>query len=282
MTKTTLQGELEYLAISNSVADAKIALQGAHLFHFQVKGKTPLLWLSDTAVFKHGKPIRGGIPICWPWFGAHPSDAKLPNHGFARTFLWKHIDTVEINDTETKVRLRLESTKESLRLWPYHFELTLEIFIGTTLRVSLMTKNLGKKEFHLTNALHTYIRVQEISKTKIEGLENKPYYNKVDNSFNNTQTGKLDFSQEVDRIYQEIRSPLQVESGNSIVGVKTEGSKTVVIWNPGETLANKMTDLSGHQTMLCVESANALEDAPSIQKNESHCLSTAISQINRV
>lgn len=277
MLKTALQGQLEYIEVSNSVSEAKIALQGAHIFHFKVKGKKPLLWLSDTALFKTGKAIRGGIPICWPWFGAHNSNKLLPNHGFARTFLWEHIETKSISEAETKVRLRLKSSEDSLSLWPYRFELTLDISLGTELRLSLITKNLDTQAFSITNALHSYLRVQDINQTYIKGLNNKPYYNKVDNSFNNIQAGMLRFTQEVDRVYQDINTPLQIQDGHDIITVKTEGSETVVIWNPAEALSSKMADLSDYQTMLCVESANALEDAPTIQANESHCLTTVLS-----
>jgi len=271
------KGSLGYLHISNKAAEAKITLQGAHIFHFQPKGQAPLLWVSESASFEKGKAIRGGIPVCWPWFGPHPTDTTLPNHGFARTSLWKHIKTEEVNDKETKVILGLNSSSESLQLWPYHFELILEVSIGAELRVTLISKNMDTKAFTITDALHTYLAVDDISTVYVDGLDQKDYYDKTEDSFNNIQEGRLFFSQETDRIYQRITSTLSVHDQNRCIRVQTEGSQTVVIWNPGEALAKTMPDLSDYKTMLCVESANALNDAPLIKPNESHRIMTVIS-----
>ncbi len=271
------KGSLEYLHISNNAAEAKISLQGGHLFHFQVKAQAPLLWVSESASFEKGKAIRGGIPVCWPWFGPHPTDRTLPNHGFARTSMWEHSKTEAINEDETKVILGLKSSEKSLKLWPYRFELTLEICIARELKVSLVTKNLDSEAFTITDALHTYLAIEDINTVYIDGLDNKRYYDKTDESFDNRQEGRLHFTQETDRIYQGITSTLDVHDHDRTIRVRTEGSETVVVWNPGETLAKKMADLSDHSRMLCVESANALDDAPLIKPNETHRLTTVIS-----
>jgi glucose-6-phosphate 1-epimerase len=271
------KGSLEYLHISNKVAEAKVTLQGAHLFHFQVKGQAPLLWVSESASFEEGKAIRGGIPVCWPWFGPHPTDSTLPNHGFARTSMWTHIKTEEVSENETKVILGLNSSQESLQLWPYRFELRLEINIGAELMVSLVTKNLDTKTFTISDALHTYLAIEDINTVYIDGLDKKNYYDKKEDSFENIQDGRLYFTQETDRIYQGITSTLSIHESNRCIHVNTEGSQTVVIWNPGEALAQTMPDLSDHKKMLCVESANTLDDVPLIEPNESHRLTTVIS-----
>lgn len=273
-----LKNELEYIAVSNTIAKAKIALQGGHIFDFQLKGKRALLWLSKDSYFEKGKAIRGGIPICWPWFGAHKSDATLPNHGFARTSLWKHIKTDEINDQQTKVTLQLKSSNETLKIWPYLFELNLEISIGEKLSVSLTTKNLDIKPFAISQALHSYLLIDDINEVYIDGLDQKRYYNKVDDSFNNLQDGKLFFVSETDRIYQGISSAVKLHDKKDLISLSTKGSQTVVIWNPGEALAAKMPDLSDHKTMLCIESANTLDDELLIQPNDTHKLTTVISQ----
>lgn len=272
------QGDLNYLHVSNKVSEAKIALQGAHIFHFQTKGKKPLLWLSESAYFEHGRAIRGGIPICWPWFGPHPTDSCLPNHGFVRTALWEHIKTEEISQNETVVTLVLRSSPQSLKLWPHLFELTLEISISSELKLTLITKNIDLKAFNITQALHTYLSIDDINETYIDGLDNKAYYNKVNDSYNNIQVGRLYFVGETDRIYQAIDSAVSIHEDDKLLQVKTEGSQTVVIWNPAEELAAKMPDLSDHKTMLCIESANALDEALIIQPNDTHKLTTIIFQ----
>ncbi len=268
---------LDYIEISNTNAQAKIALQGAHLFHYHAKGKKPLLWLSESSYFEAGKPIRGGIPICWPWFGAHKSDTTLPNHGFARTSLWKHIKTQE-DGHETSVTLRLKSSEETLKLWPYDFELTLELSVGAELRLCLSTTNTGDKAFCISQALHSYFAVSDISMVYVEGLEQKKYYNKVDGTFDNVQEGRLYFDQETDRIYQEINAPIVLRDKEVTTVISSEGSHTAVVWNPGASRAKKMTDLSDYRHMLCLESANALQDEPLIKPYQSYTLTTIISQ----
>jgi len=278
MITTKYQNELEYLEVSNNKAQAKIALQGAHLFHFQAKDKKPLLWLSDSSFFEKGKAIRGGIPICWPWFGAHKKDKTLASHGFARTSLWEVIDTNEISENETKISLMLKSSKESLSLWPYLFELVLEVSIGEVLKLSLTTKNIDDNPFTMTSALHSYFAIEDINKVSVEGLEQKSYYNKVDDSLNNKQEGKLFITQETDRIYHSVIAPVVLNDNKQTIMVQSQGSNTIVVWNPWSELAKKMSNLSDYKTMLCIENANTMSDECFIEPNCSHQLSAIISQ----
>ncbi len=270
--------ELKFISVSNKIAVAKIALQGAHIFEYQVKGSDPLLWLSKSSNFKKSKAIRGGIPICWPWFGEHKTDKTLPNHGFARITTWDYISTQELNDEVSVVTLILKSSKDSLTLFPYLFELTLEIVISNKLKVSLKTKNVDTKPFRISQALHSYLLIDDIENVSVDGLDNKEYYNKVDNSYNNTQTDKLSFTQETDRIYQNITTPLTLTQKNREITIFSEGSESVVIWNPWRELAHKMSDLSSYSDFLCIESANVLQDERKIEPNETHTLSAIFTQ----
>ena len=268
--------ELEYIEVSNVQSSIKITLQGAHIFDFRVKGKSPLLFLSDTSHFKVGKAIRGGVPICWPWFGAHASNSFLPNHGFARTSLWTHVKTEEIDKNHTKIILELKSSEETLKLWPYLFELQLEILMSDRLELLLITKNTGSKPFVITQALHTYLLIQDISSACIVGLDQTQYYNKLTNTYNNPQKGKVCFTNEFDRVYEDVTKPLRVEN----IEVQTIGSNTVVVWNPGLHFKNNFSDLSEHRTMLCIESANILNDAVTVESEGSYLLKTILSQNN--
>jgi len=267
------KNELEYIEVSNALSSIKIALQGAHIFDFRVKGKAPLLFLSDTSHFKVGKAIRGGIPICWPWFGAHTSDSSLPNHGFARTSLWIHVKTEEVDKNHTKIILALKNSKETLKLWPYLFELQLEILISDRLELTLMTKNRGTEPFVITQALHTYLLIKDISSVCIEGLDQTKYYDKLTDTYNNLQKGKVCFSSEVDRVYEEVVNPLSIED----IEVQTIGSNTVVVWNPGLHFKNNFSDLSEYRTMLCIESANTLHDEVTVEAEGSYFLKTILS-----
>lgn len=273
-----IRDELDYINIVNNTAKAKIALQGAHIFDFQTKDKKRLLYLSDTSHFKKGKAIRGGIPICWPWFGANEEDNTLPNHGFARTSLWKHESTKNISDVETKVRLTLESTPETHALWPFDFLLILDFYIGEELKLVLTSKNLDRKPFSLSLALHTYFEIDDIYKTTIDGLEGKAFYNKCNNTHNNIQNENINFTQEVDRVYQEVGNDVMIRDKEQNLVIKTEGSNSIVVWNPGKELCSKMSDLSDYRTFVCVESANVLEDIVTLGVDESYTLTLTISQ----
>lgn len=270
--------ELNYISIENSAANAKIALQGAHIFDFKIKGKKRLLYLSDTSLFKKGKAIRGGIPICWPWFGANEEDNTLPNHGFARTSLWKHESTKNISDVETKVRLILESTPETHTLWPFDFRLTLDVYIGEELKLVLTSKNLDRKPFSHSFALHTYFKIDDIYKMTIDGLEGKEFYNKCNNTYNNIQNDNIDFTQEVDRVYQRVDNNVMIRDKEQNIVIKTEGTDSIVVWNPGKELCSRMSDLGDYRTFVCVESANVLDDVVTLATNESYTLTLTISQ----
>ena len=266
--------ELEYLEVSNELSSIKIALQGAHIFDFRVKGRSALLFLSDTSHFKVGKAIRGGVPVCWPWFGAHVSNPSLPNHGFARTSMWTHVSTKEIDKNSTKIILELKSSEETLKLWPHQFELQLEIIMSDRLELSLITKNRGSAPFVITQALHTYLLIQDISSACVEGLDQTKYYDKLTDTYNNPQKEKLCFSSEVDRVYEDVVKPLHVEN----IEVQTLGSNTVVVWNPGKDFKNNFSDLSDYRTMLCIESANTLNDEVIVEAGNSYLLKTILSQ----
>lgn len=270
--------ELEYIHVQNSVASAKIALQGAHLFDFQVTGKKKLLFVSETALFQKAQAIRGGIPICWPWFGAHETDSSLPNHGFARKSLWKHNSTENLNESETKVSLSLGHTAKTYALWPYEFLLTLDIYIGEQLNLVLTSTNLDTKIFSVSSALHTYFEIKNIYKTIIEGLEDKKFYDKCNNTLGNIQKGDVDFRQEVDRVYQGVENEVIIHDNDQDIYVKTEGSESIVVWNPGKELTAKMPDLSDHEHMLCVESANVMDDVKVLESKESYTLTLTITQ----
>jgi glucose-6-phosphate 1-epimerase len=263
--------ELEYIEIENSVASAKIAIQGAHLFDYTIKGKGKVLFLSETADFQKGKAIRGGIPICWPWFGVNSQDSSLPRHGFARSSLWRHVNTEMLSESKTKVTLALQSSPQTLELWPYDFRLTLDIYISEELRLELSTENRDTKSFDISSALHTYLKIDDINRTEVIGLEERRYFDKSTNSWN-IQESSIDFTKEVDRIYQNVDNDVIVKDPTVRHTIQSEGTKAIVVWNPANVLAESMSDLSHHTQMLCVESANVLDDTVTLNPGESHTL----------
>jgi len=272
-----LSNGFKYLEIKNRYADAKIALQGAHLFHYAVKEKAPLLWLSKAAYFEEGKAIRGGVPLCFPWFGKKKEDPMLPQHGFARTSLWRVILEEESSDGSSHVRLELTATPETLKLWNYSFNVTLDITIADKLTMALTTTNTDTKPFELSAALHTYFAISHIESVSIEGLEGKRYYNNLDGKAY-IQEGKVIFKEEVDRVYFEPSKSVILSDSKRQLNLQHEGSNSVVVWNPWLEKSQQMADMldDEYETMVCIESANAHEDARTLNPGERHTLKAII------
>jgi glucose-6-phosphate 1-epimerase len=272
----TLENRFEYIELSNAAAEAKIALQGAHLFHYRRRDEMPLLWVSEASRFEKGTAIRGGVPICWPWFGI-ASDASLPQHGFARTMMWELLEADETDATTTKILLALSPSEATLELWPHRFGLRLEIIVGSTLSLALTTTNTDDRPFELTEALHTYFAVSSIADARVEGLEGCPWFDALTGT-RHTQQGPVRFTEETDRVYQEVAGPLKLVDAERTVTLTGEGSASAVVWNPWIDKCARMSGMNpdSYQTMLCIESANAMEDGRTLQPGASHTLKAVI------
>ncbi|MBR8537109.1 D-hexose-6-phosphate mutarotase [Carboxylicivirga sediminis] len=257
-------------------ATAKVSLYGAHVLSFIPNEQEDVLFVSPKAIFKNGKAIRGGIPICWPWFGPHPVDSSLPPHGFARISNWAVTNT-SASDEEVSIELGLTSNAETMRLWPYQFEARLLLKLDQELTVELTTRNTDNKPFEVSAALHSYFNISDIETVTLEGLSSVDYQDDVANA-NGHQTDKLlAFGQRTDRRYRTSDTAI-IHDTKRDISVKKSGSGITVVWNPGAELAMQMGDLAEHyQHMLCVEAANSLDDTIVIQPGMSHTLATTIS-----
>lgn len=270
-----LENGFEYLEINNDSSSAKIALQGAHIFHYKCKDKEPLLWLSNKSDFQKGKAIRGGVPICWPSFGMN--NPELPQHGFARVFIWKFINSKEIDEKTTQIHLRLEDSNESLKLWAYRFCLDLKITVSEKLTMELTTVNTDEKPFKITQALHTYFNVSHISDVVIKGVSNKPYLDAVTNK-ECKEEGDVVIEKETDWVYQEVKGEILLKDKNRTISIINEGSFSVIVWNPWIEKCKRMSAMSdeAYKEFVCIESANAFEDFKIIEPQKSHTLKAVI------
>ena len=270
------QNGFELVEVKNSAGSATIALQGAQLLSWTPAGEKPVVWLSKNAKYMQGKSVRGGIPICWPWFGPHPEESSYPAHGFARNLVWEVGGTKSLTDA-TQVVLRLVPNEAS---WPYPSELECRIKVGQTLEMELITRNTGLEPFTLGCALHTYFEVGDVRKIEILGLEEAAYIDKV-NGGKNRQSGPVTVNSEVDRIYLDTASDCLIRDPiyNRVIRVEKEGSRSTVVWNPWVDKADKMGDLGddGYLNMLCVESCNAADDVAIVPPGKSHRLSVRYS-----
>ena len=269
-----LDNGFEYIELKNSFVSAKIALQGAHLFEFRRSNEEDLLWLSDISSFEYGVAIRGGVPICWPAFGMN--NPTLAQHGFARTSLFELVSVNE-NDTSTEVILSLCSSDETQKLWNYKFELEVKFIFSETLNIELKTKNIDTKEFVITQALHTYFSISEISDAVVKGLINRPRFDALrEKTF--LQKTDITFEEEFDSVFQKVDEKILLEDKNRVISITNEGSSSVVVWNPWIEKGSKMSGMraDAYKEFVCIESANAYEDFRTLKPNEEHILKVNI------
>lgn len=275
-------GGLGFAQIDNALGAASICLQGAHLITYRPKDHPePVIWLSEHAKFAPGKSIRGGMPVCWPWFGPHATEASFPGHGFARTVMWEVAQTAALESGETAITLALADTEQTRAQWPHASRVELEIVVGASLRASLSTSNRGDQDIRIGEALHTYFRIGDIADVKVLGLDGCEYVDKVGEVQRRVQTGAVAFSGEADRVYVNTEATCIIEDrglARRIVVAKT-GSRSTVVWTPWAEKAEKMGDFGpqGWRRMLCVESGNALDNVVVVAPGASHRMSVEYS-----
>jgi glucose-6-phosphate 1-epimerase len=253
----------------------EISLYGAHVLSYRPTGHSPVLWLADSyKSLEPGKAIRGGIPVCWPWFGAAAMPG-LPSHGFARTQEWVVLGT-EYDKDETAITLGLPPTQANYRLWPHDFALSLTITLGETLKLELTTENLDKEPFVITEALHTYFRVKDIEKTSVTGLDGQPYTDTTPNGGEKLQSGAVAFDKETDSVYHHHDSvSIITDSGiNRRIAIEKDGSNSTVVWNPWIEKAARTADMNDDDwhNFVCVETANTAMRPITIKPGEKHTM----------
>ena len=269
-------GGMTAVSLRNAQASAELMLQGAHVTQWAPSGARPVIWLSPAAKFAPGKSIRGGVPICWPWFGPHGSESNYPAHGFARTVPWEIVASNSEGDADV-VRLRLLDSETTRAQWPRPSELTLEVRVGAALELTLTTRNIGKFPITVGEALHTYFAVGDVRQTRVQGLDGLSYIDKVDGFKTKQQKGAVTIDGEVDRIYLDSIEDCIIDdpAWKRRIRIAKRGSRSTVVWNPGSAKAQQMGDFGGpegHLGMLCVESGNAADNVVSIEPNASHSL----------
>jgi D-hexose-6-phosphate mutarotase len=262
------------IEVKTPFSTAAIALQGAHVMTWQPKGQKPVIWLSKAAKFVPGKSVRGGVPLCWPWFGPHTTEAGYPGHGFARTIPWLLLDARKLPDGRVRLEFEPEMNEAARAQWPHASTVKCSVTVGQELVVGLATKNTGKSSFALGQALHTYFEIGDINKTEIAGLAGSTYIDKVDGGKRKKQKGAVSFAGEADRVYLGTSGCCGIVDPvlKRTLLITSTGSRSTVIWNPGKEKAAKMGDFgkSGEDRMVCVETANAAEDVITLAPGETH------------
>jgi glucose-6-phosphate 1-epimerase len=273
-------GTLPCLEVSSPCATARVFLHGAHVAHWQpAHADAPVLWMSSHSFFHADKPIRGGVPICFPWFGPHPRNAAAPAHGFARLAGWTLVEANESGDGTVALAFSLNDSSSAD--WPYGFRIIHRISIGAHLTMELEVRNMGDEAFGFEEALHTYFAVEEIGQVSITGLEETAYLDKVAGFARRTQgTDPIRFIGETDRVYLDTSAACVVHDTvrQRRITIGKSGSRSTVVWNPWIEKARAMQDFGDLEwrRMVCVETANVGEAAVQLRPGGSHSMSATI------
>lgn len=253
---------------------ASIALQGAHVLTWQPTKQKPVIWLSKAAKFAPGKSIRGGVPLCWPWFGPHATESAHPGHGFARTIPWSLIDARKLPDGRVRLEFEPVMSDASRAQWPHPSSVKYSVTVGQELTASLTTRNIGERPFVLGQALHTYFEIGDIGQISITGLAGRAYIDKVAGGKRKKQQGDISFAGEADRVYLDTAGCCSIVDPvlKRTILITSTGSRSTVVWNPGLEKAAKMGDFgkAGETRMVCVETANAVDDVITLAPGETH------------
>lgn len=263
------------LTIESELATATLSLFGGQVLTWQPRhAGEPVLWLSESAFFDAKTAIRGGVPICWPWFGPHPEDpAAAPAHGYARISAWRLERLTARGDGGVEIVLALAGGGGAAAL-----ALTQTIEIGRALEISLATTNLGPFAATYSEGLHTYFNVSDISKVEVSGLDRREYIDLTSNNARRTQQGKIRFEGELGRLFVNTADTCILEDSGFERSIRIEkfNSQSTAVWNPALRVAEKMRDLgpTNWRTMACVETANASDNTLTLQPGAMRTMGT--------
>lgn len=275
-----LEDDLVFLTVSNKYADVDICLYGAHITSFRPHDSMEVLYMSPESNFEVGKAIRGGIPVCFPWFGPHKTDSEMPQHGFARLMYWEVVKTSTFPSGETMVGLQLCSSEETKAYWPYDFCAQLTVVVGSTLTVTLKVINTSSVPIEYTCALHSYFGLSSIDNLRIHGLQGTTYYNQLTGENGSQEEEILQIQEPTTRHYLDTQSPVIIEDSiyRKYIRVAKIGSMVTTVWNPWEETCATISDLpdDAYETFVCVETVNAFNDPIVLAPQASHETSAMI------
>ena len=259
---------LPMLVVENPLCRAIIALQGAHVMAFQPAGQNEMLWVSPKTLLQEGTPIRGGIPLCLPWFGPGPDGKSM--HGFARVMEWKVTTAERMKDGATRLVMELSGDAATNALWPHAFAFRLEIEAGNALKMVMNVENTGADTAPLAFAFHTYFAVPDVAKARVSGLEGTTYIDKMDNFTRKPQNGDVTISDVTDRIYLNVPDRQTISTGIGSIDIESR-SKCAVVWNAWSNDKN-IPDLGegNHVGYLCVERGDVADHAVTLAPGGSY------------
>ncbi len=266
------------IRITSAAATAEIYLHGAHLTSWIPTGAEEVIFLSSKAQYQEGKAIRGGVPICFPWFNAKTDDPKAPSHGLVRTKTWG-LESIIHEGSAIAVSLSTTSDEATRKWWPHEFRAVQRITISSHLQMELTVTNSGAAPFTFQEALHTYYRVENVRYVRLVGLDYISYLDNTEGNVEKLQYGDSTFTQRIDNAYLNTEADLVLidPTLKRHIHIGKQNSHNTVVWNPWAELAGGMADLGDEWPhFLCVEAANIRANAVTLQPGEQHTMTANI------
>ena len=272
-------GGLRKVRINSPEVVGEMYLHGAHITSWKPAGREEVLFLSSQSRWENGHAIRGGIPICFPWFADKADDPKAPAHGFVRTKAWQ-LDSIAQAEDGITVSMFTESDEDTKRWWPAEFHLAYRVTFGAELRLELVVTNTGKTSLRFEEALHAYHRVENILKTRVAGLDTVRFIDKTDSNRRKIQNGEIAIASETDRIYLDTSGAIELEDPVLLrrTRVAKENSRTTVVWNPWVQKAHSMSDFADDEwiQMICIETSNVSDFAVDLEPGQQHIMKAVV------
>ena len=272
-------GGLPRIGVTTPAATAEIYLHGAQLTSWRPAGAEEVIFLSRQSQFEVGRAIRGGIPVCFPWFRNKLDDPKAPSHGVVRTKAWA-LESVEVRGDGVLVSLSTLSDEGTRAWWPHDFELVHRVTMGTELKQELVMTNTNKTPVRFEEALHTYYRVGGVEAVRIRGLDGVAYLDNTDANRKKQQQGDIVFTAQTDSAYLDTTQAVEIDDPvlRRRIRLTKQNSRTTVVWNPWSTGAQSLADLGDDEwrTMACVEGSNIRDFAVDLGPGEQHTMKTTI------
>ena len=276
------QNGLTFLHVNAPAARATVCLQGAHLTSWQPVGQDPVLFLSRRSELAPGRPIRGGVPIIFPWYGGDPKPDRLsvrpgPSHGFARIQEWT-LMSAKLESGGLALELTLGPTETSRSMGFDNFLLELRVRMGTTLSMELTVTNRADSPLIFEEGFHNYFNVEDVHEASVSGLEALGYVDKTDQRLPKPATeAPITFHGPVDRLFVDTAAACTIRSGTQRRDIRLvkQNSRTTAVWNPARSLPD-LGEWDWHE-MVCVETLNAGPDARTLGPGESFTMGQTIS-----
>ncbi|HEY8719585.1 D-hexose-6-phosphate mutarotase [Pengzhenrongella sp.] len=273
-------GGLPRVRVAGPAGAAEIYLHGAHVTSWNPLGQEPVLWMSEQSRYRADQPLRGGVPLCFPWFGANAGDPQAPSHGFGRLSDWSLVEAREVGDDVVLVFRLTDSPLTRAGAWPHRFEARYTVTVGARLVLELQVTNLDTEAVTFEEAMHTYFAVGNIHDVRVTGLEGVAFLDRLGGPKPVREDGPVRFTGETDRIYLDTRAPVVVadHARARAVTVTTSGSDSTVVWNPWSAKAAAMADFGDDEwtDMVCVETCNVRDFAVELAPGASHTMTATL------